>query len=542
MQKNSLHIFIIGLSEPEHAAFILDFQRVDSDIDINAEPLMATQLKEALQQKRVDVVFIRCKSNASLEGLYSALKKNNPDCIVVELLNSPLYATYTKRLEDLQSCRIVHDRSRAEFHLALQFVLQYTRLKVDFRRCKSLLYLSETRTSRLVNTSSIAIAYLHRGKILHANIPFLVLFDAASVEEIKRFPLLKLIDSSEREVFARYFTEIRKAPRLNTELTLTLKKTSGVPFYGKIHISPTVIRRRHCYQFWVERLSNETITEVIPVAKSLNVWDVPEKDDESVHNNPFDQVLSVSKGKEQKETGFDVLLNALQYDESTKLRHQELYIQNEGGVNTVWVDLDISSDEFKKINGLLAKMPTVSSGSRVYEHFWDQLLFRLVCDELLHEKSTDRIYLATLSNGMISDAEVITWLYKMLKLLNNKSGQLMLVVDAKIPMNQIPQTQKVIELLRSSGCKIALNNFSVDTTPLFLYRRVKPETVFLDSQWLHVLKEKTDGQLLLSKFIQRVEGQGVSVFIPHTIQKSRDRLLVLSSTSFGQEKLTKDRA
>lgn len=541
MHKPSLHILIIGLSEPEHAASVLDFRRIDASISLNTKPLRTPEIKEALQKTTIDAVFVRRKPNSNLEKLYAILRKKNPDCIVVELLEAPLSAVSVEGTS-LQSCRIVHDRSCVEFHLALQFVLQYTRLKVDFRRCKALLYLSEARISRLVNTSSIAIAYLYKGKILHANIPFLVLFNAASVEEAKRYPLLKLIDSSEREIFARYLAEVRQAPHLNTELTLTFKSVSGVPFYGKINASPTVVHGRHCYQLWVERLTKESPTEVIPMTKSLNVWNMPDKSTEPARTNPFDQVLKISKKPVQKETGLDVLLNALQHDELAKLHFCELYMQGRGALSRVLVDLDIVPGELKKINGLLAKMPDVSSNSLVYAHFWDQLLFRLVCDELIHESNPNRIYLVKLSRAMVADTEIIRWLYKMLKLLEGKSSQLMLLIDAHIPMNQIPQTHKAVELLRSGGCDIALSNFSVDTTPLFLYRRIKPEAVFLDTQWLSLLKEKSDGNLFLSRFVQQIERSGVSVVIPHAIQESRNRLLVMSANSFGQEKATKDRA
>ena len=540
MLKSSLHILIIGLSETQHAALVSDCKRVESTVQLNKKPLTATGFKSVLQRSSVDAVFIKRKPSASLDSLYPALKKNNPDCIVIELIEPLLMPHRVDDLIDLQSCRIIFDRSHAEFYLALQFVVQYTHLKIDFRRCKSLLYLSEERSSRLVNSSSIAIAYLFQGKILHANIPFLVMFKADSVDEVKRFPLLKLIDKDEQRIFASYLTEVRKAPHLHTDITLTLKRTSGAPFYAKVNISPIVIRDQRCYQMWVEELPQESKPEAIPVAKSLNVWDMPIDNTEAIQVNPFDRVLSNSGDKKHKETSIDVMLDELQHDELVKLRYKELYVPGEGALNQVLIDLDVMPDEFKKINTLLTKMPEVSSNPLLFSHFWDQLLFRMVCDELLHESSPDRVYLVNLSSGMISDAEIVLWLFKMLKLLKSKSIQLMLLVDAQIPMTRIPQTQKVIELLRGAGCKIALNNFSVDTTPLFLYRRIQPETVFLDSQWLDVLKEKPDGNMFLSRFVQQIEGRGVSVFIPHAIQKFQNRLLVLSGTSCGQEKTTKN--
>lgn len=539
MHKSSLHILILGLTGQEHTSLISDVERLDHAVFLNREPIKGSGLKAVVQGKAIDAVFIKTKSGAIPSALSSALKKNNPDCIVVELVQSPIDLSDSGSVGALQKCRVIFDRGRSEFHLAIQFVLQYTRLKIDFRRCKSLLYLSETRASRLVNSSSLAIAYLYQGKILHANIPFLVLFKADSIEEIQRFSLLKLIDPDEREVFANYLAEVRQAPHLNAELSLSLKRITGIPFYGKVNISPTVVRGRQCYQMWVQELSQDSKPEVIPVAKSMNVWDMPEQSEEAIQVNPFDPVISPPK-KSRQETRVDVLLDALQHDEVVKLRFRELYISGKGALNHVLVDLDVLPDEFKKVNALLAKMPEMTPSPTVYGHFWDRLLLRMLGDELFHEGNSGRVYLLTLSSSMISDVESVMYLYKMLKHLQSKRIQLMLLVDAQIPMDRIPKIQKTIQLLRSSGCKIALNNFSVDTTPLFLYRRIQPEAVLLDSGWLDVLKEKKDGHAFLIKFVQQIEGRGVSVIIPHAIQKSNDRLLILSGASFGQEKPTQD--
>lgn len=536
MQKPSLHILIVGLPVQQHAALVRDCTRVDNAIRLNEKPLDAEEFRAELQANPVNAIFIKRKPSASLDSLYPVLRKNNPDCIVVELIDPPVSSDFINESIDLQSCRIIFDRSQAEFYLALQFVMQYTRLKIDFRRCKSLLFLSEQRSSRLVNSSSIAIAYLYKGKVLHANIPFLVMFKADSVKEFKRFPLLKLIDNDEHRIFASYLSEVRQSPHYNTEITLTLKRVTGAPFYAKVNVSPVVIRSQRCYQMWVEELPQESKPEMIPVAKSLNVWDMPMDNVETIQVNPFDRVLNRSDGQKLKETNIDVMLDELQHDELVKLRQKELYVPGQGALDYALLDLDVLPDEFKKINSLLRKMPEVVANPLVYGQFWDKLLFRMVCDELLHKNSRDRSYIVNLSSGMISDAESVLWLFKILKLLKSKGIQLTLLVDAQISMTRIPQTQKVVDVLRRSGCKVALNNFSVDTTPLFLYRRIQPEVVFLDSQWLDILKDKSDGNMFLSRFVQQVEGRGVSVFIPHAIQKSQNRLLVLSGTSFGQEK------
>ncbi len=532
-------MLIIGLSKLEHLALVRDVRKIEADIQLNSAPIDANDLSLALQKTPVDAIFIRRYQSSDPEKLYPALKNNNRDCVVVELVDSPVRFEVSAGAFGSQGWQIIFDRNSDEFQLALRCVLQHVHLKVDFRRCKSLLYLSETQVSRLVDSSSMAIAYLYQGKILHANIPFLVLFGADSVDEIKRFPLPKLIDPKEHEVFADFLSDVRQSPPLKTQLTLSVKRITGIPFSAKVSLFPAVLGEQFCHQMWVEEYPRASMPEAIPTAKSMNIWDLSDEDNEASRVNPFDQVLKPATEGAQKENRVDVLLEALRHDESVRLRFRYLYVVGQGVVNRTWVKLDVHPDEFKKINDLLVNIPEVSSNSAHLGLFWDRLLFQML-GELLHKNGSDQTYLVSLSASMLSDVGMIMWLCKLLAQLQDKSTQLMLLIDAQMPMQQMLQLQKVIELLRESGCQIALNNFSAGDSSLFLSRRIHPEAVFLDVQWLEMLKKKPDGNVCLSKFVRQIEGCGVSVIIPHMIQKSQNRLFVLSGSSFNLENLSQN--
>jgi EAL domain-containing protein (putative c-di-GMP-specific phosphodiesterase class I) len=107
-------------------------------------------------------------------------------------------------------------------------------------------------------------------------------------------------------------------------------------------------------------------------------------------------------------------------------------------------------------------------------------------------------------------------------------------------MNRIPQMNKIVSLLKKTGCSIALNNFSVDTTPLFLFKSIKPSQVIFDSQWVDEIKTKNDNGLFIKRFVQKLENLGVSVLVPQSMQKDQDRLFVLTGASIGQEIPTQD--
>ena len=147
-----------------------------------------------------------------------------------------------------------------------------------------------------------------------------------------------------------------------------------------------------------------------------------------------------------------------------------------------------------------------------------------------------------LSVSAVRNKPLMAQLVTLVTALEQKSSQLMIVFDASVSMDDIPQVTAVAGSLRALNCGVVLDNFSVDTTPLYLYRKLQPDTVFFDKYWLESLKEKQDGCAFLSGFVQQLESKDVSVMLPQTLQRRQDRLLVLSGASFGQEKTSKHRA
>lgn len=543
MRNPTLHSLIIGFSSDKNAALARDLKSAHTLLKINEKALKPDAFNLLIKRSRIDVVFLKYSKKADFQPLFKKLRANNKDCIVVELIDPTLKTldVAVSSPTSIQKCRVIHDSEFREFHLALQFVMQYVILKKDFRRCKSLLYLSESRVSRLVDSSNHAIALIAEGKILHANIPFLVMFSVESLAELKRFSLPKLIATDEHDVFANYLANVNRSPKFTADLVLTMRRTSGAPLIAKIQASQVVSKGRRCFQLWVEPRTQDYQEEIIPVTHALNIWDMPMAQANQVENNPFDRILGKSvKAEGALENSLDVLQSELINDDQVKLRFRELYEPGNRSLNAVWAKLDIDPEDFRMINSLLSRNTPVNSTLPIYASFWDQLMFKLVLNVLSLETLSERRYLVTLSANMIANSDMMIWLNKSLQALGGKAKQLVLVIDAEMPMNRIPQTHKVVNLLRASGCQVALNNFSVDTTPLFLFKHIKPEQAILDSEWIDELKNKNDDGLFIKRFVQKLESLGVSVIIPQAQQKHQDRLFVLTGASFGQEIPTQD--
>ena len=540
MRKPTLHCIIIGFSSVQHSALVQNIKSTHAPLRVNEVSFKPDVFDLFLKRSSVDVVFLKYNSKANFQPLFAKLRSNNKDCIVIELVDpasnvlnengAPLSAA-------IQKCRLTHSSSLREFHLSLQFVMQYVILKKDFRRCKSLLHLSETRALKLVDSSNYAIAFIYKGKFIHANIPFLVMFSAESIDELKRFSLSKLIDQDEHVVFAKYLMNVTNAPAFNADLVLSMRRTSGAPFNAKIQVSQVVVNGHSCYQMWIEQRTQDLKEEVIPVTKTLNIWDMPVDQEGKVETYPFDHTLEKDlQGDTESEDSLDVLQRELLSNDLVKLRFRELHDPRNLLLNSVWVKLDVEPDNFRMVNVLLSRNAVLAS--EAFTNFWDHLTFKLVLESLRLEALSKRNYLVTLSNNSMMNQEMMLWFFKQLKALGKASKQLTLVIDAEMPMNRIPQAQRMVNLLQKTGCYIALNNFSVDTTPLFLFKNMKPSQVILDSQWMDEIKNKNDNGLFIKRFVKKLESLGVSVLIPQIRQKDQDRLFVLTGTSIGQEMST----
>ena len=531
---------LIGFTDEQHQQVLHELLHTGVPAELN---LLDTVLEEGSSKSGLvnDVVFMYRKGAEQPLPLFRLLHKSNPDCIVVEVLppNQNHYADSGQ--EFLQSCRIIFAPEREEFQLALQFVLQYSLLKRDFRHCKSLLHLSESRVLQLVDTSTHAVAYLSKGQFVHANIAFLALFAADSLNELSRFPLLKLIDNDEKTLLADYLTMVNKGDGSDVSLTLSMKKTTGIPFAANVSVAPVVYQGQRCYQMWVAPTSLKSSPEVIPVAHALNVWELPREETEVANINPFDKVIGVA-GYDEAEKRIDALLKGVQSDDVAQLSLRELYDLREGSLNSAWVSLDVKPDEFKKVNLLLTRMARTNKPKHSVDNFWDQLLFRLAFDALVHERRSRRMYYMELSVSVIRNSALMAQLVALVTALEQKSSQLRFVFNATVSMDVVPQLVKVAGSLRALNCGIVIDNFSVDATSLYLFRKLQPNCVFFDKYWLESLKEKPDGCAFLSGFVQQLESKDVSVMLPQTLQRRQDRLLVLSGASFGQEKTSKHRA
>ena len=538
MRLPTLHSLIIGFSSDQHTALIRDIKLAHASLSVNEKALKPDDFDILVRRSCIDVVFLKYNAKANFLPLHTKLYSSNRDCIVVELVDPS-----TKQVEvveplqpTVQKCRVIYDPEFHMYHLGLRFVMQYVTLKKDFRRCKSLLHLSESRVSRLVDSSSKAIAFISEGKILHANIPFLVMFSAESVTELERFSLQKLISKDEHKVFAKYLADINRSPKFTADLILTMFRTSGAPFNAKVHVSPIVSKGRRCYQLWVEQRTQDYKEEVIPVTKALNIWDMPTAKTDIVGENPFDHFFpNETEAAQTSERSTDVLQAELINDGQVKLRFRELYVTGGYSINTAWAKLDVDAEDFRMINSLLSHNPETTSALPAYANFWDQLMFKLVLETLSLETLSTRTYLVTLRANIMTDSRMMIGLSKMLQVLGDKAKQLVLVIDGEMPMSRIPQVLEEVERLRESGCQIALNKFSADTTPLFLFKHINPQQVILDSEWIDELKNKYIDDEFIKRFVQKLESLGASVLIPQAHQKHQDRLFVLTGTSFGQE-------
>ena len=106
------------------------------------------------------LIFISDEVSFSLELLSDLIWQYHADAIVVIVSEESRTTPLKEPFNNTQFSRIKLDKSNPDTSLILQFLIRSARGKTEFRRCKSLLGVSEKRCQWLVDSSREAVAFI----------------------------------------------------------------------------------------------------------------------------------------------------------------------------------------------------------------------------------------------------------------------------------------------------------------------------------------------------------------------------------------------
>ncbi|MEH6457907.1 MAG: PAS domain-containing protein, partial [Cocleimonas sp.] len=499
MLKDELKCVLIGLN----IKIYNDLARLVKSIDNSARFKQVENTPSALTAtlKTINgpsLIFISDEVSFSLELLSDLIWQYHADAIVVIVSKKASTVTIKKPFNNTQFSRIKLDNNNPESESILQFLIQFSREKAEFRNCKSLLGVSEKRCQWLVDSSREAVAFISRDMQWYANASYLTLFGITSVQELRSITVKDLITADEHLLFDAFLQNQTKSNATKRSIMVSMKKLNGSSFRANAYLIPSVFKGHKCYQLWVREINsissskegNSESQEIKqPSSASSKAFDLKTESQDSKNTNPFSALVNkeseVNDSKTYKsatnitptEQLKEVIESSIKqpkqntYNQNSLLkgviRRKEARIvvqpltylkqnesQNKQVIKHQVLSLKVAAAQKKGVDDLLVNLPE-SFNDQMRSVFWEKVKFARMLQTLIQrEKVSDNLLLRVQEASMIDDS-FIDWLTPGLKRLGDKSQNLIFLIPSNINESEYKKTLLFIKKIRTFKCKIA---------------------------------------------------------------------------------------
>ena len=495
------------------------------------------------------------------------------DAIVVILTRKTQTTSLKTPFNNTQFSKLHFTKSSKETGLFLQFLIQSAQLKSEFRRCKSLLGISEKRCQWLVDSSREAIAFISRDLHLYANTTYLNMFQIDSVQALRSISVTDIIVADEHQLFDSFQRNQAKNSDMNHSLILSMKKKNGSVFRANTYVIPSVYKGRKCFQLWVRPMgeSNLLVTNTNKIESVITPSDFLTSTLENankkngtelkaqVANNPFGVVFpnngitsattnqdncaqnEVKKERVKPSTLFKAIIKRKEATLSTQRltqlkvneRKSKLYIPH------YLLSLKVPIAQKKGTDDYLSKISGTNSQA-VSSVFWDKIKITRLLQLLVRKQQLRANLFIRLSEASISDRAFMAWLEPGLRRVGRKAANITFFLPSQVDEKQMKSTIVLVKRLRRFGCKIALDGFIVAPNSNVLLKQVLPEYIRLSLPWTRQIQGNEAREIGLSSIIRQLESRHIQVIAPCDFSIEMKRLFTLSGASFCQERSIKN--
>lgn len=122
------------------------------------------------------------------------------------------------------------------------------------------LHESEKRCQSLLANSKDAVAYVHEGMHIYANIPYLELFGNTDFDELEATPLIDMVHPSQQDEIKKFLRDLSQNKSSSNELKLKLIHKSGETIEGLLECSRASYEGEPCTQILIR--SREDTSEL----------------------------------------------------------------------------------------------------------------------------------------------------------------------------------------------------------------------------------------------------------------------------------------
>jgi PAS domain-containing protein len=565
MIKGDLQCVLIGQNKPLYSELVSTLRGQEAHFRFKQVDNSKRAIINSLKRLRsASLVFISDDVPFSLESLSDLVWQYASDSIIVILTKKTQSLSLKTPYDNTQISKLHFDKDKKETILQLQFLLQTAFIKSDFRKCKTLLGISEKRCQWLVDSSREAIAFISRDLHLYANRTYLNLFHLDSVQELRSIAVRDFILEDEHRLFDGFqHSQLRNAD-LNHSLVLTMKKKNGATFRANTYLIPTVYKSKKCFQLWVRVMGNlETSDEV-------NLSDFPETKGAKVSQNQKKPIQEkpIQESKEPPNP-FEVLLKdkteGSAEDMNTKQKKtytpvsllKGIINREEAVIKTTSLKRlkknELKFDKFDTHYLLSLKVPIAQkkgvddilqdlSGARSQEVcsiFWDKVKLTRLLQILLKKRNVEPNLIVRLNGASVADEQFLAWLIPGLRRIGAKSSHITFLVPSQVNEKQAKSAIVFANKVRAYNCQIALEGFVVSKESVQLLKRIHPEMVSLSLPWTRQIQGNERKEIGLSSLIRQLETKDIKVIAPCGFSRDMKKLFVLSGASFCHESSTK---
>ena len=581
MQKDDLKCVLIGRNVKIYNDLARLVRKIDSTSRFKqVEPTKSDIVTTLKKVSGPSLVFISDEITFSLELLSDLVWHFSADSIVVIISSKARSVAFKKPFDNTQFARLKLSENSRQSEPTLQFLIQSARVKAEFRRCKSLLGVSEKRCQWLVESSREAVAFVSREMHWYANAAYLSLFEISSIQELRTITIKDLITNNEHQLFDEFLLNQKKSSDSNHSILLSMKKSNGAKFRASIYLIPSVFKGHKCYQLWIKKVNSIDTDDVIlkdkkddsfPVlGESINLQKTQLRS-ETVYRemNPFSEILNKKldtsifpdikpsfneSNIKRKNTTIktkikntyssnSLLKGVIKRNEakivSTSLTQlKEAEFRKKNVVQHQMISLKVASAQKQGVDELLSKL-SEGINHRMIAIFWDKVKFSRLLQILIKRDQLSVNLVLRLNEASILDKSFIEWLMPGIKRLRSKSKNLVFLIPSNIDDKDKRMTLLLVRKLRKHGCKIALDSFSISASSLVLLKYSKPDYVRLSLPWTRQLQGDDEKEIRLSSAIRQLESRNIRVIAPCGYSKDMRKLFILSGASFCQERSIK---
>ncbi len=560
MKKGDLQCMLIGQNKALYSELVstlrgqeahFRFKQVD-----NSKRAIVSNLKRL---KNTSLIFISDDVPFSLQELSDLVWQYASDSIIVILTKKTQSLALKTPYDNTLISKLYFDKDKKETILQLQFLLQTAFIKSDFRKCKTLLGISEKRCQWLVDSSREAIAFISRDLHLYANRAYLDLFHLDSIQELRSASVRDFILDDEHHLFDDFQNNQLRKPGLGHSLALTMKRNNGAEFRANTYLIPTVYKSKKCFQFWVQiidevdELSQVAERSVSETERVFSVNKKENKDDiEEELPNPFEVLLkdnkkgdsSAMKTKQRKvHTPASLLKGIIHRKEAVittnslnRLKKNELKFDKFNA--HYFLSLKVPMAQKKGVDDILQGI-SVARSQEICAIFWDKVKLTRLFQILLKKSNIDSNLIVGLSGESVADKQFLEWLILGLRRLGAKSSHITFLVPSEVNERQIKSAIIFANKVRAYDCQIALADFIVSKRSVQLLKKIYPEMVYLSLPWVRHIQGDENKEIGLSSAIRQLESKDIKVIAPCGFSIDMKKLFILSGASFCHESASK---